>query len=594
MKLAVSLAALYFYTAYASNDWPALADSQIVNDPFPYIFADEDATQLFPMPTCKGLTIDEVDIDTLQSYMSSGQLTAVDLLTCYTARYDQINFYINSVLQINPDAMAIAEHLDSERAAGRVRGPLHGIPFLVKDNYATKDKMETTCGFWGLVGSVVPRDAHVVMLLRNAGALLMGHATLSEWADMRSFNYSEGYSPRGDQARSPYNLTVNPGGSSSGSAAAVAANQVPFSLGTETDGSIINPAERNAIVGIKTTVGLTSRAGVVPESHTQDSTGPMAKTVRDAVYALDAMYGPDPRDDRSLEQVGKTPEGGYAQFLTDQTSLQGAVFGLPWASFWALNDEQQNAQLLELLALIESAGATIINGTELPSYPQIVPQDGWDWDYGGTRGYPNESEYTVVKVDFYNDIKAYLADLDNTNIRSLEDIMQYNIDNLGTEGGYPSIHPAFGSGQDGFDASLESMGIMDDVYYSALEFTQRTSREEGIDAALAAIPPNHPSGKTKLDALLVPPDVSPPPFPCPPQPPPHLSSCPVPTQTSPNPHPNLLPGRPILLRRRPSRLSPHNPARGPRIRLRRIHALRAVSDGHSVLRARTNPLRIGD
>lgn len=504
----IAVCALLVSLATAQNEPPSLADAQIVPDPFPYIFADEDSTNLFPMPPCKGHPIEEASIDQLQSYMTSGQLTAVDILTCYIARYDQINFYINSVLQLNPDAMAIAQLLDEERAAGRVRGPLHGIPFLVKDNYATKDKMETTCGFWGLVGSIVPRDAYVVHKLRNAGALLMGHATLSEWADMRSNNYSEGYSPRGDQARSPYNLTVNPGGSSSGSAAAVAANQVPFSLGTETDGSIINPAERNGIVGIKPTVGLTSRAGVVPESHTQDSTGPFGKTVRDTVYALDAMYGPDERDNFTEAQIGNTPEGGYVQFLSDQSALQGAVFGLPWASFWALNDEQQNAQLLELLALIESAGATIINGTELPSYQQIVPQGGWDWDYGGTRGYPNESEYTVVKVDFYNDIRAYLAELDNTNIRTLEDIMQYNIDNLGTEGGYPNIHPAFGSGQDGFDASLASRGEYNETYWQAFNFVKRTSREDGIDGALAAIPPNHPSGKTKLDALLVPPDVS--------------------------------------------------------------------------------------
>ena len=511
MKLQISLVAVHaslLLLVAAQNDYPPLADSQIVNDPFPYIFADEDATQLFPMPPCKGLPLEEATIDMMQGWMSSGQLPAVDLLTCYIARYDQVDWYVNSVLQINPDAMAIAQMLDDERAAGRVRGPLHGIPFLAKDNYATKDKMETTAGWWGLVGNVVPRDAHVVMKLRNAGAVLMGHATLTEWAGMRTTNYSEGYSPRGDQTRSPYNLTLNPGGSSSGPAVAVSVNQIPFAIGTETDGSIINPAEREAVVGIKPTVGLTSRAGVIPGSHTQDSTGPFGKTVRDAVYALDAMYGPDPRDNRSMEQVGRTPEGGYVQFLSNATALQGAVFGLPWASFWALNNEQQNAQLLELLQLIESAGATIINGTELPSYQQIVPQDGWDWDYGTTRGYPNESEYSVVKVDFYNDIIAYLAELDNTNIRSLEDIVEYNVHNFGSEGGLPGIHPAFGSGQDSFETILAAKGIMNETYYQALEFVQRTSREEGIDGALAAIPPNHPSGKTKLDALLVPPDVS--------------------------------------------------------------------------------------
>jgi amidase len=167
----------------------------------------------------------------------------------------------SAIMEINPDWLEIATALDLERAHGHVRGPLHGIPFLVKDNIGTKDKMETTAGSWMLLGSVIPRDAHVVQLLREAGALLMGHATLSEWADMRSNYYSEGYSARGEQCRSPYNLTTNPGGSSSGSAAAVAGNLVTFALGTETDGSVINPAERNALVGIKPTVGLTSRTG---------------------------------------------------------------------------------------------------------------------------------------------------------------------------------------------------------------------------------------------------------------------------------------------------------------------------------------------
>jgi amidase len=177
----------------------------------------------------------------------------------------------STVLEFNPDVLSIAALLDDERDKGCVRSPLHGVPFLVKDNIASKDKMQTTAGSWALQGSVVPRDAHVVRKLREAGALLMGKATLSEWADMRSNNYSEGYSARGGQARSSYNFTVNPGGSSSGSAIAVANNVVPFSLGTETDGSVINPAERNAIVGIKTTVGLTSRAGVIPECEHQVS-----------------------------------------------------------------------------------------------------------------------------------------------------------------------------------------------------------------------------------------------------------------------------------------------------------------------------------
>ena len=404
------------------------------------------------------------------------------------------------MLQLNRDARTIAAELDALRSAGHVLGPLHGIPFLVKDNIATKDRIPTTAGSWILLSSIVPRDAYVVSRLRAAGAVLLGHATLSEWADMRSNNYSEGYSPRGGQARSPYNLTVNPGGSSSGSAAAVAGNQVMVALGTETDGSVINPAERNSIVGIKPTVGLTSRAGVIPETIHQDTVGTFGRTVRDAAYVLEAIYGPDERDNYTSAQIGRTPTGGYIRGLKDRSALQGAKFGLPWQSFWALNNADQNRQLLELLSLIQQAGAEILNNTELPNYQTIVSPDGWDWDYGTTRGYPNESEYTVVKVDFYNNIRDYLGEINNTDIRGLEDIVRYNVDNPGAEGGLPGINPAFGSGQDGFLASLQSKGIMDETYFQALDFCQQNSRELGIDAALS-------NNGDPVDALLVPPDV---------------------------------------------------------------------------------------
>ncbi|KAH7055911.1 glutamyl-tRNA amidotransferase subunit A [Macrophomina phaseolina] len=321
---------------------------------------------------------------------------------------------------------------------------------------------------------------------------------------MRSNNYSEGFSPRGDQARSPYNLTVNPGGSSSGSAAAVAANVVPFSLGTETDGSVINPAERNAVVGFKPTVGLTSRAGVVPECEHQDTVGTFGKTVRDAVYALDAIYGVDQRDNYTLAQQGKTPAGGYAQFLTNRFALANATFGIPWASFWQYAPSEQIPVLLSILDILHAHGATIINGTEIPSRDKTISPDGWDWDYGSTRGYPNESEYTVVKVDFYNNIKTYLSEVENTPIRSLEDIVQYNYANDGTEGGnpWPLGIPAFYSGQDGFLASLETKGVRDATYWQALAFVQRATREDGIDGAL-----QDRNGRRRVDALLVPPDV---------------------------------------------------------------------------------------
>jgi amidase len=232
-----------FVFIFVATSWASYGEQQnsscILNvdplqQPYPNYFPRQDAAgtaALFPTPTCLGIILEETTIDQLQGYMSDGVLTSVDLLRCSLKRVRQVDEYINSIIELNPDAEDIAMALDVERASGRARGPLHGIPFIVKDNIATKDQMETTAGSWALLGSVVPRDAHVVARLRVAGAVLMGKATLSEWADMRSNNYSEGYSARGGQARSPYNLTLNPGGSSSGSAAAVAANVVSFSLG---------------------------------------------------------------------------------------------------------------------------------------------------------------------------------------------------------------------------------------------------------------------------------------------------------------------------------------------------------------------------
>ncbi|KAE9392638.1 glutamyl-tRNA amidotransferase subunit A [Gymnopus androsaceus JB14] len=442
------------------------------NASYPQVSTDYDfpllqaanTTELFPMPACHGVVIEEATIDQLQEYMNSGRLTSVQLATCYLQRLYQTREYINPVIEINPDFFDIAAALDEERRAGKVRGPLHGIPFAVKDNIATKDRMQTTAGSWALQGSIVPRDAHVVASLRKAGALLFGKATLSEWADMRSNNYSEGLF------------------GSSGSAVGVAANVFTFALGTETDGSVIDPAERNAVVGIKPTVGLTSRAGVIPESLHQDTVGTFGRTVRDATYVLDSIYGVDSRDNATTEQIGKTPANGYTQFLTKKEALKNATFGIP------------------------RPAPPSINNTEIPYYKTIVSPDGWNWDYGTTRGYPNESEYSYVKVDFYNNIKTYLAELENTNIRSLEDLVAFNYANDGTEGGYEYGNgtgiPAFMSGQDGFLASLESKGIMNETYWEALAFCQRTTREDGIDAALAM----GPNG-TQLDGLLVPPDV---------------------------------------------------------------------------------------
>ena len=504
-KTLAFLSLIFAFGVGAQRNSSGIMEVNLLQQPYPYYFPPQNeanSTALFPMPTCQGISLEEATVDQLSGYMSDGLLTSTQILRCYLKRVHQVDEYINSIIELNPDAEDIAIALDAERAAGHIRGPLHGIPFIVKDNFATKDKMETTCGSWVLLGSVVPRDAHVVAKLRQAGALLLGKATLSEWADMRSNNYSEGYSPRGGQARSAYNLALNPGGSSSGSAVAVAANVVPFALGTETDGSIINSAERNALVGIKPTVGLTSRAGVVPESEHQDSVGTFGRTVRDATYAFDAIHGMDARDNYTLALEGRVPKDGYMQFMTNRFALKNATFGIPWESFWVYADEEQRSQLLSIVSALKAAGATVINNTEIPSRELTVSPDGWNWDFGTTRGYPNESEYTVVKVDFYNNIKSYLSELENTNIRSLEDIVAYNYANDGTEGGHPWPQgvPAFYSGQDGFLASLETKGMMDETYYQALAFTQKATREDGIDAALA-------NNGRPVDVLLAPSDV---------------------------------------------------------------------------------------
>lgn len=253
---------------------------------------------------------------------------------------------------------------------------------------------------------------------------------------------------------------------------------------------------------------MLKRHRVIPESEHQDSVGTFGRTVRDAVYVLDAVYGPDANDNYTSAQIGNTPDGGYTSFLTNRSALTNATFGVPWSSFWVYADQEQLDALTSLIRLIQSAGATIINNTEILDYETIVSPDGWNWDYGTTRGYPNESEFTVVKVDFYNNIRSYLSELNNTDIRSLEDIVQYNYNNDGVEGGYAygtangtsTGIPAFWSGQDAFLASLETGGVQDETYFQALNFTQTTSKR-GIDYALTAY------SSTPLSGLLVPPDV---------------------------------------------------------------------------------------
>ncbi|RDA90830.1 hypothetical protein CP533_1552 [Ophiocordyceps camponoti-saundersi (nom. inval.)] len=460
------------------------------------------------MPPCQGLWLEEATIYEMQEWMERGNLTSKQLVQCYLNRIEQTQEYAGSMIEINPDALDIARERDRERKVHMIRGPLHGIPFTIKDNIASKDKMQTTAGSLALKYSVVPADAHVLDRLRRKGAVLLGKAAMSEWADMRSTNYSEGYSARGGQCYSAYNMTVNPGGSSSGSAVGVSINAAAFSIGTETDGSVVNPAMRNSIVGFKPTVGLTSRTGVIPESLNQDSVGTFGRTVKDAILALDAIYGYD-RDDPATKAMCNLTHlpipvtgQGFQQYLTTRGDLNNrtltgrARFGIPWNSFWVHTDPETKRILLEVVNMLAQAGARIINNTEITNYQEIVSPHGWDWDYGSSRRWANRSEYTYIKVDFYRNIETYLSTLGNTSIRTLQDIVDYNNAHLDTEGGRPRSHPAWYSGQDGFEASLATRGIMDDTYRKALHFC-RTSARRGIDDALTW-------KNRRLSALLVP------------------------------------------------------------------------------------------
>ncbi|KAK2757532.1 hypothetical protein FQN54_004501 [Arachnomyces sp. PD_36] len=461
---------------------------------FGSLFATAAHTIDLQMPKCKNVEIEEASISDLQEHLTSGQFAAVDLAECYLKRIEAVNPYTRSVIEINPDALSIAAGLDSERCDGKVRGPLHGIPFLVKDNMATKDKMQTTAGSSMLIGSTVPGDAHVVSALREAGAVLLGHANLAD---------SEGYSSRGGQSRNPYNLSEQPGGSSSGSAEAVACNMCAFSLGTETDASVISPADRNGVVGIKATVGLISRHGIIPESESLDTVGPFGKTVKDAAVVLDAIVGKDSRDNSTASQQ-TAPGGSYLGWVSNKDALKGARFGLPSRRIWDAARTKSEVRLeydtlMKVINRLEEAGAEIIEGADFPSAEEIISPDGWDWDFGSRIGHPEQSEYTVVKTDFYNNIKEYLSTLScNPNkIRSLEDIVAFNNKYTTTEGGIPGTHPAWVTGQDSFDMSLATKGVKDETYYKALDFIRCKSREEGIDAALS-------HGGVELDGLLVP------------------------------------------------------------------------------------------
>jgi len=401
---------------------------------------------------------EEATIAELQAAMASGRLSSRRLTQAYLRRIRQIDLsgiQLNSVIEVNPDALDIARELDAERRQGKVRGPLHGIPILVKDNFATRDRMETTAGSLALLGAEVPRDAFVIRRLRRAGAVILGKANLSEWANFRSTQSSSGWSGRAGQCLSPYVLDHNPCGSSSGSGTATAANLAAVSLGTETDGSIVCPSSHNALVGIKPTLGLTSRSGVVPLAHSQDVTGPMARTVTDAATVLGAMTGVDPRDPATADSKGHSHRD-YRRFL-DPDGLRGARIGVWREGVFGASPEADvigEAAIADLRRL----GATVVDPADIPGVNDI----------GGP-------EFTVLLCEFKDDIAAYLSELRNTDMRTLADLIAFNEANAERELRW--------FGQEIFLQAEATGGTADPAYAEALA-TSRRLAQNGIDQTL--------------------------------------------------------------------------------------------------------------
>jgi amidase len=421
----------------------------------------------------------EVGIAELQARMARGELTARRLVQKYLDRIaglDQAGPRVNSMLEINPDVLAIADALDAERAARGPRGPLHGIPIVLKDNIDTADGMLTTAGSLGLVGTRPTQDATVAKRLRDAGAILLGKTNLSEWANFRGFQSSSGWSARGGQNNNPYVLDRNPCGSSSGSAAAVSANFAAASLGTETDGSIVCPSATCGVVGIKPTVGLTSRAGVIPIASSQDTVGPHGRTVADAAAVLGALVGVDPRDAATAESAGKF-HTDYTRFL-DPNGLRGARIGVGRAGFFGYSPETDQV-INAAIGILQWAGATIVDPADPPSLA----------DYYGSG-----AEFTVLLYEFKAELNAYLATRepnprfpDAPRPRTLAELIAFNEAVRDVELKW--------FGQEIFLLAEATPGLSDPAYLAARAEARRLGREEGLDAVL---------DRYQLDALVAP------------------------------------------------------------------------------------------
>jgi amidase len=413
---------------------------------------------------------EETSVAALQGEMQAGRLTAKAITEHYLERIAELDRKgptLRSIIETNPDAVSVAEQLDRERAQQKIRGPLHGIPVILKDNIDTADRMTTTAGSLALQGSIAQRDAGVAARLRAAGAVLLAKANLSEWANIRSTHSTSGWSARGGQCRNPYALDRNPCGSSSGSAVAVSANLGPVAVGTETDGSIVCPASTTGIVGIKPTVGLLSRAGIIPISHTQDTAGPLCRTVADAAILLGIMAGADPRDS-ATSKAGRHVQD-YTKAL-DPAGLRGKRIGVSRAKFFGYSDVTDRLAE-DALAVLRREGAVLVD-------PADVPHTG-EYD---------DAELDVLLYELKADLKRYLDGLGaGAPVKTLQDVISFNEKHRDEE------MPYFG--QELFLQAQKKGPLTSPSYQKALAKCRRLSRELGIDAVM---------DKHRLDALVAP------------------------------------------------------------------------------------------
>ena len=434
------------------------------------------AEKKIPSPTPRidilPFELEETSIGDLAEGMASGKYTARSIVEKYLARIEAIDRKgpaLRSVIEINPDALSIANALDKERKEKGARGLLHGIPILIKDNIDTADRMATTAGSLALVGAKPPKDAFLVQQLRKAGAIILGKTNLSEWANIRSNRSTSGWSGRGGLTKNPYALDRNTSGSSSGSAVAVASNLCAAAVGTETDGSIVSPSSINGIVGIKPTVGLISRTGVIPISHTQDTAGPMARTVRDAAIILGALTSIDTED--------KATSGSRGKFSTDYTQylnikgLSGARIGVV-RKFFGFHPGVDNV-INDALRILKDEGATLVDPADIP-----------------TIGKFDDAELTVLLYELKADLNAYFARRGTGSpVHSLKELIEYNEQNAKSEMQY--------FGQENFLKAETKGSLTSKEYIDALKLCRQMSRKDGIDATMK---------KFKLDVLVAPTD----------------------------------------------------------------------------------------